>query len=55
MYFYRDNVREWIFYSDARTFGARYQLARERGLAGFASWVLGSEDPGIWKLLPSHR
>jgi spore germination protein YaaH len=54
MYFYRDNVREWIFYSDARTFGARYQLVKDSGLAGFASWVLGSEDPAIWQLLPSH-
>jgi spore germination protein YaaH len=55
MYFYRDNVREWVYYSDKRTFGERYKLVKERGLAGFASWVLGSEDPGIWDLLPSHK
>lgn len=55
MFFYRDNVREWVFYSDRRTFGARYELVKQRGLAGFASWVLGSEDPAIWALLPSHR
>jgi spore germination protein YaaH len=55
MYFYRDNVREWVFYSDTRTFGERYKLVKQRGLAGFASWVLGSEDPGIWKLLPSRK
>lgn len=55
MYFYRDNVREWIYYSDARTFNERYQLVKQRGLAGFASWVLGSEDPGIWKLLPKRK
>lgn len=55
MYFYRDNVREWVFYSDTRTFGERYDLVKKAGLAGFASWVLGSEDPGIWKLLPSHK
>jgi spore germination protein YaaH len=55
MYFYRDNVREWVFYSDTRTFGERYNLVKKAGLAGFASWVLGSEDPGIWKLLPSHK
>ncbi len=55
MFFYRDNVREWIFYSDSRTFDERYTLVKQRGLAGFAAWVLGSEDPGIWKLLPSHE
>ncbi len=53
-YFYRDDEREWIFYTDARTFGERYDLAKERGLQGFCSWVLGTEDPAIWDLLPSH-
>jgi spore germination protein YaaH len=55
MVFYRDNVREWVFYTDGRTFGERYQLVRRQQLAGFASWVLGSEDPAIWKLLPSRK
>ena len=54
-YFYRDGMREWIFYTDARTFSERYDLAKRRGLAGFCSWVLGAEDPGIWDLLPSHK
>ncbi|MGA8103157.1 MAG: glycosyl hydrolase family 18 protein [Candidatus Acidiferrales bacterium] len=53
-YFYRDGVREWIFYTDVRAFRERYTLAKERGLQGFCSWVLGTEDPGIWDLLPSH-
>src|ERR1700722_18302226 len=53
-YFYRDDEREWIFYTDARTFRERYNLAKERGLQGFCSWVLGSEDPTIWDLLPAH-
>jgi spore germination protein YaaH len=54
LYFYRDDEREWIFYTDARAFHERYALAKERGLQGFCSWVLGTEDPGIWDLLPSH-
>jgi spore germination protein YaaH len=54
-YFYRDDEREWIFYTDARTFKERYALVKERGLYGFASWVLGTEDPGIWELLPAHK
>jgi spore germination protein YaaH len=55
LYFYRDGEREWIFYTDARTFRERYALVNERGLYGFASWVLGTEDPEIWNLLPAHK
>lgn len=54
-YFYRDGMREWIFYTNTRAFRERYELTRKRGLAGFCSWVLGAEDPGIWKVLPSHK
>ena len=54
-YFYRDDLREWIFYTDVRTFRERYALVKDRRLHGFASWVLGTEDPGIWDLLPVHK
>ena len=54
-YFYRDQMREWIFYTDAHTFEDRYKLAQEHGLEGFCSWVLGTEDPEIWKLLPVQK
>jgi spore germination protein YaaH len=54
-YFYRDGMREWVFFTDARTFRERYELAKQRGLAGFCSWVLGAEDPGIWEVLPAHK
>ncbi|HTW60331.1 MAG TPA: glycosyl hydrolase family 18 protein [Terracidiphilus sp.] len=54
LYFYRDQMREWIFYTDLRTFRDRYQLAAGRGLEGFCSWVLGSEDPEIWNFLPDR-
>lgn len=54
-YFYRDQMREWIFFTDARTFTERYKLLQENGLQGFCSWVLGAEDPSVWDVLPSHR
>lgn len=54
-YFYRDQMREWIFFTDARTFRERYQLVQDRGLQGFCSWVLGTEDPAIWDLLPTRH
>jgi spore germination protein YaaH len=55
LFFYRDQMREWIFYTDQRTFKDRYDLVKERGLQGFCSWVLGTEDPEIWNLLPDAR
>ncbi|MGC1617460.1 MAG: glycosyl hydrolase family 18 protein [Candidatus Acidiferrum sp.] len=54
-YFYRADTREWIFFTDARTFDERYKLVKERGIQGFCSWVLGTEDPAIWNLLPTHK
>ncbi len=54
-YFYRDDMREWVFFTNARSFKERYDLVKERGLQGFCSWVLGTEDPAIWNLLPSHK
>jgi spore germination protein YaaH len=54
-YFYRDATREWVFYTDARTFKERYDLTAAAGVQGFCSWVLGKEDPAIWDLLPAHQ
>jgi len=54
-YFYRDDTRDWAFYTDKRGFEDRLKLMREKGLEGFCSWVLGTEDPEIWSLLPSHK
>ena len=54
-YFYRDDYREWVFFTDKRGFEERLKLVRDRGLEGFCSWVLGTEDPEIWLLLPSHK
>jgi spore germination protein YaaH len=51
-YFYRDQLREWIFFTDLRTFKDRYELTQQDKVQGFCSWVLGEEDPEIWKFLP---
>jgi spore germination protein YaaH len=54
-YINRDQMREWVFFTDKRTFEERYKLVQERGLQGFCSWVLGEEDPGIWDVLPERK
>lgn len=53
-YFYRDQMREWIFYTAKRDFADRYELAKQNRLQGICAWVLGQEDPAIWTVLPSH-
>jgi spore germination protein YaaH len=54
-YFTRDDVREWVFYTDRRAFMDRYDLAKQRGLQGVCSWVLGDEDLAIWDAIPAKR
>jgi spore germination protein YaaH len=54
-FFYRDQMREWIFFTDLRTFKDRYQLVQKNALRGFCSWVLGQEDPAIWTFLPKRH
>jgi spore germination protein YaaH len=54
-YFTRDDTREWVFYTDKRAFMDRYDLAKQRGLQGVCSWVLGDEDPAIWDAIPAKR
>jgi spore germination protein YaaH len=54
-YFYKDDTREWVFYTDKRGFQERWNLVRDRKLQGFCSWMLGPEDPEIWTVLPSHK
>lgn len=51
-YFYRDDMREWVFRPDARSFKARYDMVKQYGLEGFSCWVLGAEDPKVWDELP---
>ena len=53
--FYRDQTREWVYYTDAPTFSARYDLVKSSGIQGFCSWVLGKEDPALWDMLPEHK
>src|SRR6202789_1410637 len=54
-YFYRDDMREWVFYTTRRAFMDRYDLARQHRLQGICSWILGDEDPAIWPALPMAR
>jgi len=37
-----------MWYEDARSLGAKLELAADRKLAGVSGWVLGAEDPAFW-------
>ena len=54
-YIYRDQMREWFFYTNKRAFNDRYVLAKENGLSGICMWVLGEEDPAVWEVLPNRK
>ncbi len=53
-YFYRQQMREWVYFTDAKAFQERAGLVNQYGLKGFCAWVLGSEDPKIWQTLPDR-
>ena len=40
-----------VWYSDAESIAARYQLARKYKLAGVALWAASQEDPATWERL----
>ncbi len=43
---------EYIYFEDARSFKAKYDLMKQYKLRGFSAWVLGNEDSAVWKSLP---
>ncbi|MGH7480722.1 MAG: glycosyl hydrolase family 18 protein [Longimicrobiales bacterium] len=53
-FFERGGTWEWIFWEDARSFQAKLGLVDEYGLRGFSVWVLGPEDPAIWRALDAR-
>lgn len=46
-----DGVFNWLFLEDARSFGDKLKLVSKYHFRGFSAWVLGDEDPGIWKVI----
>jgi spore germination protein YaaH len=44
-------VRHEVWFADAETVAALTEIGREVGVAGYALWRLGGEDPSVWALL----
>jgi len=49
-YYPNGGVYEWLFLENARSFAEKLALMKEKKLRGFSAWVLGPEDPDIWKV-----
>ncbi|HVB02336.1 MAG TPA: glycosyl hydrolase family 18 protein [Chitinophagaceae bacterium] len=41
-------IFNWLFMEDARSFMAKFDVARQQKLLGISVWLIGMEDPGIW-------
>jgi spore germination protein YaaH len=54
-YFNRDQMREYVFYTDTRAYMDRFELAKQYAIQGVCSWVLGEEDPALWAAIPAKR
>ncbi|MFQ5636398.1 MAG: glycosyl hydrolase family 18 protein [bacterium] len=50
-FFENGGLFEYIFFENARTFRHKLDLAKEYKLRGFSVWVIGYEDPNVWKAL----
>ncbi len=46
-----NGVFSWLFIENARSFAKKLALVRRHHFRGFSAWVLGYEDPGIWKVV----
>ena len=50
-----DGINEFLFLEDARSFALRLGLVSQYKLRGYSVWVLGQEDPGVWKIPGGRR
>jgi spore germination protein YaaH len=51
----RDSKPREIWYENNRSFQAKLDIIARYGMAGFAIWRLGQEDPAIWDTIAAGR
>lgn len=51
VFYEHDELNEFIFAEEARSFAVKYNLAKRYNLRGISVWRLGIEDPNIWGVL----
>jgi spore germination protein YaaH len=50
-FFENGGLFEYIFFENAQSFQYKLDLVKQNKLRGFSVWVIGSEDPEVWKVL----
>lgn len=50
-----DDLYEYIYLEDAKSFKAKLALLRKYTLRGISVWRLGHEDPEVWDVLATER
>lgn len=50
-FFENRGVFEYIFFENGRSFQHKLDLVKQHKLRGFSVWVIGKEDPEIWKIV----
>jgi spore germination protein YaaH len=50
-FFENGGLFEYIFFENAQSFQHKLDLVKQNNLRGFSVWVIGGEDPKIWKVL----
>ncbi|MFQ5605842.1 MAG: glycosyl hydrolase family 18 protein [bacterium] len=50
-FFENGGLFEYIFFENARSFQHKLDLIQSSKLRGFSVWVIGYEDPEVWKVL----
>lgn len=50
-FFDNGGLFEYIFFENAQSFQHKLELVKKYNLRGFSVWVIGGEDPEIWKFL----
>jgi spore germination protein YaaH len=50
-FFENGGLFEYIFFENAQSFQHKLELVKQNKLRGFSVWVIGAEDPEIWKVL----
>ncbi len=50
-FFENGGLFEYIFFENAQSFQHKLELVKQNNLRGFSVWVIGNEDPEIWKVL----
>ena len=54
-FYSNEDLNEYMYLEDARSFAVKMSLMRKYHFRGISVWILGHEDPDVWKVLQEYR